>query len=82
MTKNERKKRYRQNHQARQFTGRQMSCTIIFVDRGFLTRQKIGGQTRTLNGRLNVQKLQQQLTARFRYAGNLLHSKISVRFKL
>jgi hypothetical protein len=75
MTKNERKKRYRQNHQARQFTGRQMSCTIIFVDRGFLTRQKIGGQTRTLNGRLNVQKLQQQLTARLRYAGSLVHWK-------
>jgi hypothetical protein len=76
MTKNDEKKRYRQNHQARQLTGRQMSCTIIFVDRGFLTRQKIGGQTRTLNGRLNVQKLQQQLTARLRYAGNLLHWKI------
>ncbi len=82
MTKNERKKRYRQNHQARQFNGRQMSCTIIFVDRGCLTRQKIGRQTRTLNGRLNVQKLRQHITARFRYAGNLLHSKISVRFKL
>ena len=75
MTKNERKKRYRQNHQARQFNGRQMSCTIIFVDRGCLTRQKIGRQTRTLNGRLNVQKLQQQLTARLRYAGSLVNKK-------
>jgi len=39
-------------------------------------------RTQTQSGRQNVQKLRQQLTARFRYAGNLLHSKISVRFKL
>jgi len=41
-----------------------------------------GRLTKTRSGQMNVQKLHQQPTARFRYVGCLLHSKISVTFKI
>jgi hypothetical protein len=79
----------RQTIQTRQLIGRQMSYENKFVIHCFQTNKstyKIADKKRqtdqTQSGRQNVQKLRQQLTARFRYAGNLLHSKISVRFKL
>ena len=65
----------RQTIQTKQLIGRQ-------INRHSKSLTKNDKRTQTQNGRQNVQKLRQQLTARFRYAGNLLHSKISVRFKL
>ena len=78
-----------QTIQTRQLIGRQMSYEKILLFTAFrqikrLTKSLTKNDYRTLtqSGRPNVQKLRQHITARFRYAGNLLHSKISVRFKL
>ena len=58
---------------------------VWYVNWYFMTTDNFsatGRLTKTRSGQMNVQKLHQQPTARFRYVGCLLHSKIWITFKI